>query len=99
MSSKIKAKNKGGNYKICKSLKRLRLYTHTHTHTPYVYKNVCKLIKRVQKNNLRNKVVLVSVSEKARKVEKGKRIKSIMEDSKDSVLHYGIKQAEMLVLV
>ena len=62
------------------------------------YKNVCKLIKRVQKNNLRNKVVLVSVSEKARKVEKEKRIKSIMEDSKDSVLRYVIKQAEMLVL-
>ena len=70
-----------------------------YTHTQYVYRNVCKLIKRVQKNNLRNKVVLVSVSEKARKVEKGKRIKSIMEDSKDSVLHYNIKQAEMLVLV
>ena len=71
---------------------------HTHTHTPYVYKNVCKLIKRVQKNNLRNKVVLVSVSEKARKVEREKRIKSIMENSKDSVFHYCIKQAEMLVL-
>ena len=62
------------------------------------YKNVCKLIKRVQKNNLGNKVVLVSVSEKARKVEREKRIKSIMENSKDSVFHYCIKQAEMLVL-
>ena len=69
-----------------------------YTHTQYVYRNVCKLIKRVQKSNLKSKVVLVSVSEKAVKVEKEKRIKSIMENNKDSVLHYGIKQAEMLVL-
>ena len=94
MSSKIKAKHKGGNYKKCKSLKRLGLYTHP----PYVYRNVCKIIKGVQKNNLRSKVVLVSVSEKAAKAEREKRIKSIMENSKDSVLHYGIKQAEMFAL-
>ena len=69
-----------------------------YTHTQYVYRNVCKLIKRVQKSNLKSKVVLVSVSEKAVKVEKEKRIKSIMENNKDSVLHYNIKQVEMLVL-
>ena len=71
---------------------------HTPTHPPYVYRNVCKIIKGVQKNNLRSKVVLVSVSEKSAKAEREKRIKSIMENSKDSVLHYGIKQAEMFAL-
>ena len=43
-------------------------------HTPYIYKNVYKLIRKVQKNNLINKVVLVSVSEKRirlkRKIDK-----------------------------
>ena len=61
-------------------------------------RNLNNIINKLQKNNLRNKVVLVSVSEKAVKVEKEKRIKSIMENSKDSVLYYNIKQAEMLVL-
>ena len=62
-------------------------------------RNLNNIINKLQKNNLRNKVVLISVSEKAVRVEREKRIESIMEDSKDSVLHYGIKQAEMFVLV
>ena len=56
------------------------------------------IINKLQKNNLRNKVVLVSVLEKIIKIEKEKRIKTKMKNSKDSVLNYGINHAEMLVL-